>query len=156
MPEMLSKSAAMWHGHVVAMSGFAVSLGVLDRQRISIGARVVLLLLCGGLTFIESLRSATPAEELGRLTALLSIAVVAMVVAATTSKSVWVPVVESAAVCLLVMSDGVRHAVLSHSDGAALQRAAVEAGMEPMALDGLRKAAAGTTTIEEVERVAFF
>ena len=106
---MLSKSAAMWHGRVVAMSGFAVSLGVLDRQRISIGARVVLLLLCGGLTFIESLRSATPAEELGRLTALLSIAVVAMVVAATTSKSVWVPVVESAAVCLLVMSDGGPH-----------------------------------------------
>jgi signal transduction histidine kinase len=109
MPEMLSKSATMWHGRVVAMSGFAVSLGVLDRQRISIGARVVLLLLCGGLTFIESLRSATPAEELGRLTALLSIAVVAMVVAATTSKSVWIPVVESAAVCLLVMSDGGPH-----------------------------------------------
>ena len=45
---------------------------MLDRQRISIGARVVLLLLCGGLTFIESLRSAAPAEELGRPTALLS------------------------------------------------------------------------------------
>jgi general secretion pathway protein E len=57
---------------------------------------------------------------------------------------------------LLVMSDAVRQAVLSRTDGAALQRAAIEAGMEPMALDGLRKAAAGTTTVEEVERVAFF
>jgi general secretion pathway protein E len=57
---------------------------------------------------------------------------------------------------LLVMSGAVRHAVLSRADGASLQRSAIEAGMEPMALDGLRKAAAGTTTIEEVGRVAFF
>jgi general secretion pathway protein E len=57
---------------------------------------------------------------------------------------------------LLVMSDAVRQAVLGRADGAALQRAAIETGMEPMALDGVRKAAAGTTTIEEVERVAFF
>jgi signal transduction histidine kinase len=109
MPEMLSKSAVMWHRRVVAMSGFAVSLGVLDRQKLSIGARVVLLLLCGGLTFIESLRSATPAQELGRLTALLSIAVVAVVVATARPKAAWVPVLESAGVTLIVMSDGGPH-----------------------------------------------
>jgi general secretion pathway protein E len=57
---------------------------------------------------------------------------------------------------LLVMSDVVRDAVLSGADGATLQRIAIGAGMEAMALEGLRKAAAGTTTMEEVERVAFF
>ena len=110
MPEMLSKSAVMWHGHDVAMSGFAVSLGVLDRQKLSIGARVVLLMICGGLTFVESLRmSADPGEELGRLTALLSISVVSVIVATARPKATWVPVAESSAVALLVMSDGGPH-----------------------------------------------
>jgi general secretion pathway protein E len=56
---------------------------------------------------------------------------------------------------LLPMSDALRQAILSQTDGATLQRLAIEAGMQTIAADGLRKVAAGTTTIAEVERVAF-
>lgn len=54
---------------------------------------------------------------------------------------------------LLVMSDPVRRAVLSHGDAAAIQRAAVADGMALMYDDGIRKALAGITTVEEVMRV---
>jgi general secretion pathway protein E len=55
---------------------------------------------------------------------------------------------------LLSMSQVLREAILANADGATLQRLAIEGGMEPMASDGLRKAAAGITTVEEVTRVA--
>lgn len=53
---------------------------------------------------------------------------------------------------LLVMSDPVRSAILEHGDAGAIRRAAREAGTTSMHDDGLRKAVAGVTTIEEVER----
>ena len=54
---------------------------------------------------------------------------------------------------LLALSDPVRQLILAHADGKTIQDAAVNAGMDSMKIDGLRKALQGTTTIEEVSRV---
>jgi general secretion pathway protein E len=59
----------------------------------------------------------------------------------------------SAILELLVMSDPIKQLVLKHSDAGAIARAAAEGGMHFMLDDGLRKAVAGETTIEEVRRV---
>ncbi|MDG4555292.1 MAG: type II secretion system ATPase GspE [Candidatus Competibacter sp.] len=53
----------------------------------------------------------------------------------------------------LVMSDPLRRMVLKHVDAGELQAAAQKEGMDTMYEDGLRKAVAGLTTIEEVLRV---
>jgi general secretion pathway protein E len=53
----------------------------------------------------------------------------------------------------LVMSDPLRRMVLKHADAGELQAAAQKEGMDTMYEDGLRKAVAGLTTIEEVLRV---
>jgi general secretion pathway protein E len=55
---------------------------------------------------------------------------------------------------VLLMSDQVRQAVLAHATATEIQRIAVEQDMLTMYQDGLRKAAAGLTTVEEVLRVA--
>jgi len=54
---------------------------------------------------------------------------------------------------LLVMSDGVRQTILAHGDAAAIQAAAAADGTITMHENGLRKALAGVTSVEEVERV---
>jgi general secretion pathway protein E len=54
---------------------------------------------------------------------------------------------------VLVMSDGVRSEILRRADAGTLHRAARDAGMTPMIVDGIEKAKAGVTTIEEVLRV---
>jgi general secretion pathway protein E len=54
---------------------------------------------------------------------------------------------------VLVMSDPIRRQVLRHAEATELQRVALAAGMRPMFQDGIAKAAAGVTTIEEVLRV---
>ena len=54
---------------------------------------------------------------------------------------------------VLVMSDPIRRQILHHAEATDLQRAALAAGMQPMFRDGVAKAAAGVTTIEEVLRV---
>ena len=54
---------------------------------------------------------------------------------------------------VLVMSDAVRQHVLRRADANELHRVAHEAGMQPMIQDGINKACAGITTIEEVLRV---
>ena len=53
----------------------------------------------------------------------------------------------------LVMSDPLRRMVLKHADATELQAEAQKEGMDTMYEDGLRKAVAGLTTIEEVLRV---
>ncbi len=53
----------------------------------------------------------------------------------------------------LVMSDPIRRLVLDHAEANELQRAAVEEGMRTMYADGIAKALAGDTTLEEVLRV---
>ena len=50
----------------------------------------------------------------------------------------------------LVMTDPLRRLVLRHAEAAEIQRQAQEEGMVPMYEDGLRKALAGLTTVEEV------
>jgi len=55
---------------------------------------------------------------------------------------------------VLLMSDRIRQAVLSHATAGDIHRIAVEEGMATMYRDGLRKAVDGRTTIEEVLRVA--
>lgn len=55
---------------------------------------------------------------------------------------------------VLLMSDGIRQAVLSHATATEIQRQAIAEGMLTMYDDGLRKAMDGRTTIEEVMRVA--
>ena len=59
----------------------------------------------------------------------------------------------SAVIELLVMSDPLRELVLRHADAGEISRAAAAHGMHSMFEDGLRKALAGETTIEEVLRV---
>ena len=54
---------------------------------------------------------------------------------------------------LLVLSDTMRELILSRADGNRIQDAAMNAGMDSMKIDGLRKALQGRTTIEEVTRV---
>ncbi len=54
---------------------------------------------------------------------------------------------------LMVMSDPIRRLVLQRADAVALMREAVGEGMRTMYDDGLCKAIAGTTTLEEVIRV---
>jgi general secretion pathway protein E len=55
---------------------------------------------------------------------------------------------------VLVMTDELRQGVMRHANAAELNRTAQAEGMESMYQDGLRKAVAGFTTIEEVARVA--
>jgi general secretion pathway protein E len=54
---------------------------------------------------------------------------------------------------VLVMSDPIRRQILHHAEATELQRTALGTGMRPMFQDGIGKAAAGITTIEEVLRV---
>ena len=54
---------------------------------------------------------------------------------------------------MLPMNDAIRSLVMRHANSAELRAAAVDSGMESMFENGLRKAVAGTTTIEEVLRV---
>ena len=54
---------------------------------------------------------------------------------------------------LLVLSDTTRELILSRADGNRIQDAAINAGMDSIKIDGLRKALRGGTTIEEVSRV---
>jgi general secretion pathway protein E len=56
---------------------------------------------------------------------------------------------------VLVISEAVRRAILERKDGKELERLAIQEGMTNMKTDGLRKALAGITTIEEVTRVTF-
>jgi general secretion pathway protein E len=53
----------------------------------------------------------------------------------------------------LMMTDSVRRLVLRHTESNEIHRAAVEEGMGTMYDDGLQKALAGLTTIEEVLKV---
>jgi general secretion pathway protein E len=54
---------------------------------------------------------------------------------------------------LLVLSESIRHLILSHADGSRIEKTAIEEGMDNMQADGLKKAVNGMTTIEEVTRV---
>ncbi|MCZ6720310.1 MAG: type II secretion system ATPase GspE [Proteobacteria bacterium] len=53
----------------------------------------------------------------------------------------------------LVIDDGLRRLILRHAEAHELKRAAAEAGMRTMYRDGLAKALAGITSLEEVLRV---
>ena len=53
----------------------------------------------------------------------------------------------------LTMSDPLRELVLSRASAADLKRAALHGGMKDLRIDGIRKAAQGVTSIEEVLRV---
>jgi general secretion pathway protein E len=53
----------------------------------------------------------------------------------------------------MVMTEPLRRAVIARMDADTLQGIAQEQGMITMRSDGLRKAVAGLTTIEEIERV---
>jgi general secretion pathway protein E len=53
----------------------------------------------------------------------------------------------------LVMTDPIRRLVLRRAEAFELHRAAIEAGMRSMYDDGIRKAAQGLTSLEEVLRV---
>jgi general secretion pathway protein E len=54
---------------------------------------------------------------------------------------------------ILVMTDAIRQAVLKSADSGAIQKLALENGMQTMAVHGLKKALAGVTTIDDVLRV---
>jgi general secretion pathway protein E len=53
----------------------------------------------------------------------------------------------------MILSDEIRRLVLRHAEANELQRAAVAEGMRTMYDDGMIKAIAGETTVEEVLRV---
>jgi general secretion pathway protein E len=54
---------------------------------------------------------------------------------------------------LLVMTDAVRRVILEQHGADAIRQVALTEGMIPMRIDGYKKALAGLTTVEEVERV---
>lgn len=54
---------------------------------------------------------------------------------------------------VLTMSDRLRQLVLSHAEAGQIRGAAIEEGMQPMYLHGMKKVLAGLTTVEEVLRV---
>lgn len=56
---------------------------------------------------------------------------------------------------ILVVDDELRRLVLQHADAKELERVAIERGMRTLYRDGLRKAAQGHTSIEEVLRVTW-
>lgn len=51
------------------------------------------------------------------------------------------------------MTDGLRQLVMRHASATDIQRLAIAEGMDTMYQDGVRKALAGLTTLEEVLRV---
>ena len=53
----------------------------------------------------------------------------------------------------LTLNDALRRLLMQHADASDIERAARESGMRTMYEDGLRKALAGLTTVEEVLRV---
>ncbi|MEN8197355.1 MAG: ATPase, T2SS/T4P/T4SS family, partial [Pseudomonadota bacterium] len=61
----------------------------------------------------------------------------------------------SALLEVLVMDDALRRLVLQRADAREIEKAAVEGGMRTLYRDGLRKAAEGITSIEEVLRVTW-
>jgi general secretion pathway protein E len=61
----------------------------------------------------------------------------------------------SALLEVLVMDDALRRLVLQRADAREIEKAAVEGGMRTLYQDGLRKAAEGITSIEEVLRVTW-
>jgi general secretion pathway protein E len=60
---------------------------------------------------------------------------------------------QMAVIEVLALSDAIRRLVLNHAEAREIHRVAVEEGMRTMYHDGLLKAMAGTTTVEEVLRV---
>ncbi|HEY1837705.1 MAG TPA: type II secretion system ATPase GspE [Rhizomicrobium sp.] len=54
---------------------------------------------------------------------------------------------------VLIMNDAIRQAVLKSADSGAIQKLALDSGMQTMAVHGLKKALAGVTTIDDVLRV---
>ncbi len=54
---------------------------------------------------------------------------------------------------VLPMSDAIRQLVLKHAEASQIRKAAIEEGMQTMHMHGMKKALAGTTTVEEVLRV---
>jgi len=54
---------------------------------------------------------------------------------------------------LLAVDEGIRTEILKYSTASAINRRAVEAGMQTLRQDGMAKVFAGTTTLEEVVRV---
>jgi general secretion pathway protein E len=54
---------------------------------------------------------------------------------------------------MLVMSEPIRRLLIRGADGSEIQSAAIEAGMRTMYQDGIGKALAGVTSLEEVMRV---
>ena len=55
---------------------------------------------------------------------------------------------------MLVVDDAIRKLILDHAAASELQRVAVAQGMRTMHVEGMMKALAGETTIEEVLKVA--
>jgi general secretion pathway protein E len=60
---------------------------------------------------------------------------------------------QTAVLELLVMSDAIRRLILNHAEAREIHRVAVTEGMRSMYDDGVLKALAATTTMEEVLRV---
>lgn len=54
---------------------------------------------------------------------------------------------------LLIISESICRLILSRADGTALQRQAIDEGMDTMQTDGIKKALQGITSIEDVMRV---
>jgi general secretion pathway protein E len=54
---------------------------------------------------------------------------------------------------MLIVSEAIRHLIVSKADSPTIFRKAVEEGMQPLREDGTRKVVAGITTLEELVRV---
>ncbi len=56
---------------------------------------------------------------------------------------------------VFAINDELRALIIARSEAAKIKAAAIKAGMDTMLIDGLKKVAAGVTTIEEILRVTF-
>lgn len=54
---------------------------------------------------------------------------------------------------LLILTETIRHLILSRTDSTTIENAAISSGMDTMQIDGIKKVLLGITTIEEVMRV---
>ncbi|MDQ1602329.1 MAG: hypothetical protein QOE01_174 [Actinomycetota bacterium] len=92
------------------LGAFFTGSAIVERQRLGLAARATLLLLCSGLSLVDSLHQANGSlDVLGRLSVLVAIAILAVVAGAAWPQSVWVPVAEAASVAVLVMANAGPH-----------------------------------------------
>ena len=151
----------MWHrlpvrGPLLRFEGATV----LDRHGLALAIRGALLLMCSGLSVADAVGSgSTPSETLGRLGLLVTIAISSSTAMALWPRFLWIPVLESAAVALLAMTnDGPHEALLPYLLAPALDAGlvgGVEWAVYAVGASSAMVLAAGFTEVTEQTLAAY-